>query len=207
MWLWSLQPTSLHANHSVVLFLGWFEHGKFLLLLPSKQGRRKGSPDFATDNRYERYYCLTQGNNSRMPQNIACSKDSVFYCKQCPYQAPTAVCTGLYTWGTCHCSNTPFLHRREPHRFGKSWRGKMVTRQCSILGGHKVLLFPCREFLETSAKKMQRGKGWITAWLLCGSKFAQCIPVDEKKSCMRLFIHFILGLLRSAVIQMTLQLH
>lgn len=55
------QPISPHANRSLVLFLGWFEHEKFLLSPPSEQGRRKGSSDFATDNRYGRYYCLTQG--------------------------------------------------------------------------------------------------------------------------------------------------
>lgn len=43
----------------------------------------------------------------------------------------------------------------------------MVTAQCSTLGGHTVLTFPCREFLETSAKMIPRGKKKkkVESWL------------------------------------------
>lgn len=42
----------------------------------------------------------------------------------------------------------------------------MVTAQCSTLGGHTVLTFPCREFLETSAKMIpSEKKKKMESWL------------------------------------------
>lgn len=85
----------------------------------------------------------------------------------------------------------------------------MVTAQCSTLGGHTVLTFPCREFLETSAKMIpseKKKKDGIMAWLIDGFMSAQCLSVDKKKKChcIHPFIRPLLGFLRSAVIQITL---
>lgn len=99
-------------------------------------------------------------HNSRILYNIVCSKNNTIHCKSCPYLAPTAASTGLCMWDTCHYSNMLFLLHRKSHQFGRSWRGRTVTAQCSTLGGHIVLTFPCREFLETSAKIIQRGEKW-----------------------------------------------
>lgn len=131
-------------------------------------------------------------NNSRILYHIVCSKNNTAHCKSCPYLAPTAASTGLCMWDTCHYSNMPFLLRRKPHQFGRSWRGRMVTAQCSTLGGHTVLTFPCREFLETSAKMIpseKKKKDGIMAWLIDGFMSAQCLSVDKKKMPLYSSLH------------------
>lgn len=194
--LWSLASTSPQANHAVVLFLGWLEHGKFLLSLPSKRGRRKGSSDFATDSGHGRHYCLTQGE----------------YYSRTTYLAASSVLTrppqlqALVFIGETHATvaiGLPSIAGSPINlvRVGgaKRWLASAVFREVT-----ESWSFPAGSSWGHQLERYKWKIKLIIAWLLCGLTSAQCLPVDKKKSCIHLFIHLALGFLRSAVIQMTL---